>query len=246
MHPRAFTLIELLVVIAIIALLISVLVPALGKARFAARQVKCLANLRSLEQAHVLYYDAHKGFLIDIGLSHGGAGDETISWVNTLQDYYQSPLSVMSPGDRSPYWPVEQGGQGLTIQDANGNQVHRRTSYGMNDWLSRTFNPGILPREPFDNIAKIDTPVATIQFLLMAEQGDFAVSDHIHVENWGNATRAPAAATDQVQTNKWGGPKASPASMSNYGYLDGHASIQRFDRTYGDQFINQYQPDIAH
>src|SRR5260221_7615187 len=55
-----FTLVELLVVIGIIALLISILLPALSKAREQSNRTACLANLRSLGQAMYLYANEHK------------------------------------------------------------------------------------------------------------------------------------------------------------------------------------------
>ncbi|MFT3785387.1 MAG: prepilin-type N-terminal cleavage/methylation domain-containing protein [Tepidisphaeraceae bacterium] len=61
-RSRGFTLVELLVVIGIIALLISILLPALGQARNTAKTVKCGANLHSIMLAVHQYAAQNKGF----------------------------------------------------------------------------------------------------------------------------------------------------------------------------------------
>lgn len=60
---RAFSLIELLVVIAVIALLVSILLPALAEARRSARAVQCMANLQQFGRAHAGYVTDYRGYL---------------------------------------------------------------------------------------------------------------------------------------------------------------------------------------
>lgn len=238
---RAFTLIELLVVISIIALLIGLLLPALSRARQNGRAAVCMSNIRNLELAHTMYTNDNRGHMVDVGMAHGGSslGTPESWWINSLESYYGTELIVRSPGDKSPYWPPDQGGSGQHVPGSGSE--YRRTSYGVNNYLSSA-----APFEPWLKIDLIPVPSANVHFLMMAELGEFAGADHPHVENWGNGDDSPFRAGRQVEINAWGGEPNTWEARANYGFLDGHAETRSFRQVYEDGFDkNQFDPDVA-
>jgi len=109
----AFTLIELLVVIAIIAILASLLLPAMARARDKARTAQCTANLRQWGLAMSLYAGDNNDYL-----PRRGQGVQTLAlitrpddWFNALPPYFnQPPFEQLvdegqkpAPGDRSVF-----------------------------------------------------------------------------------------------------------------------------------------------
>ena len=129
---NGFTLVELLVVIGIIALLISILLPALSRARKAANTTKCLSQLRQLAVGWQMYALAHHGRGIPYDQNLGIWMGQMSEWLPDRNEHRICPEAV-DPSQSSSF----SGGIGV-CWGPNPASVFlngRMGSYAINGWL---------------------------------------------------------------------------------------------------------------
>ncbi len=125
LKKRGFTLIELLVVIAIIGLLASIVLVSLNTARVKARDAKRIADIKQIQLALEMKYDADK--------TYGGSGglSPTTSGCLDLPDTLSTlPIVPKDPGAGSPAYKYGYGGTNdenyvlvATLEDNNNNPL---------------------------------------------------------------------------------------------------------------------------
>jgi prepilin-type processing-associated H-X9-DG protein len=185
----------LLIVMAIITVLAAVLMPAVSRARAAARTISCANNLRQIGMAHALYINEHDGYAM-AGCERGQIG----SWINSMyvdanlsvEDFYRCP-SLADAATFNPY-----GGHGPYDIRIRATYIMNACSAGMWDpapihpadrswgWTSRVYLSYTWPIrmvqvwKPSDTIFVTETP----ETLSMMASGAYKTEAGKHINRF--------------------------------------------------------------
>ena len=221
MNRRAFTLIELLVVIAIIAILASMLLPALSKAKAKAQGAACLNNVKQLTLAWSVYADDHEDRLVN---NHGigQTREDRNNWVNHVLDWgsvEENTNKVYVTHALLGSYLGHSAGVFRCPSDRSKAENGRRTrTYSMNHLVG---DPGTLLDEFNPDYVQLmkasNASMASRTFLFIGEHPD-TLNDGFFM--------------NRLNEDKWGNlPASYHDGAANLSFVDGHAETRRWQVT---------------
>ena len=237
-----FTLIELLVVIAIIAILASMLLPSLSKAKQKGQGIQCMNNHKQLTLAWKMYADDHNGLLLYASPSGDGSPSDKPTWVTGGLDFNgnnRSNWDIQQDLVKSPMWAYTGKNAGVwhcpadrsTVKPSSGPYanmaVPRVRSMSMSLYFGG-FGGSLLSlptggknwRLFFKETDLIDPgPARTWLFLDMRE-------DSIDIGNF--ATDMRGFPSQPAQTGFFDLPASYHHFAGGFSFADGHSEIKRW------------------
>ena len=214
---KGFTLIELLIVIAIIAILASMLLPALGTARESARTKACLSNVKTLILAYKMYVDDYNGWLLAARNKKVGTAG---MWEGKLVNSGYLGNSKSYKVFTCPSEPLQ------TIY--NSSKGFGYTHYALNAWVCGEWydqvgsKPDIVARRE----TSIQSPGKAIILLDSRRKDNNVLDDTIFIgyRHGGNGNFQIVLSSGAYR-----------GKMANAAYFDGHAAaLKRVQMKYAD------------
>lgn len=208
---RGFTLTELLAVIAIVGVLAAILIPVVGRAREAAAQSTCIANLRTLHQATGLYVADHAGTYPP---TYGSMGVTTTAWWRELYpDYCSTKEAFMCPTDESGF----SGSYKETLTRNGKTYPNGKVSYGTAGHVATDANGKKIDYKVMGKKAALFHRPSAAVLYTEQQHGDIRLGETW----WGNKPRWPIEVTY---------PHAG--GRANFVFLDGHVSTLTLEELY--------------
>lgn len=222
LNRSGFTLIELLVTVAIIAVLASLALSAVGHGNDAARRVKCIAQMRSLGTALLLYTQEHNGTFPRS--SHSAYANAEPGWQRELLPYLGQPGKLTN---------MEFEMAKRTFYHCPSDKVASHGTYALNVFFE--LNPDYDDYEgnpqTWRRLVLVPRPGRT---LLFAEISTQSSADHIMAHFWQGNTGTFEVASAQHQ------------GKSNYAFVDGHVETLSLPETYDPASnVNLWNPSLA-
>lgn len=210
---RAFTLIELLVVIAIIAILASLLLPALAKAKEKSRAIECVNNHSQLIKAWVMYAGDANDTLVFSGRNAdntGWAPDDMSAAYATEQ----TNLGILATSMFAPYVSRNTGVYHCPDDVSKGIYGLRVRSVSMNGYVGGTDQSDI--GNGYVTYHKMSDIRRTSEIYVMLDEHPLSINDSL----WVPPFSAPSSWQDF--------PGSYHSSQNTFSYADGHAGLHKW------------------